>query len=219
MIKKTIGYKDALKIIKRLLEVAEERNEAFEEPVVMVGGTAMAAHGFRHESCDVDLYARDFSLEAAHQVEREFKTEFSDNFRIDITSVENIWGYIMLRDIHTSEADCSMCVGDRTITVRKLSAEDLFLLKLDTEREKDLEDLPILYENTDLKRLVMRFNTIWKWHGDPKAVLSYADSFVSTMLKLGGHDPIELIGNLDLPAYMIELLSETWGAGGNEDSI
>ncbi len=79
MIKDAPGYQDAIKVIKRLLEVADERNEAFEEPVVMVGGTAMAAHGFRKESCDVDLYARDFSLEVVHQVEQEFKAEYNEN--------------------------------------------------------------------------------------------------------------------------------------------
>ncbi len=98
--KESISYQDALRVIKRLLEVSEERNEPLEEPVVMVGGTAMAAHGFRKESYDVDLYARDFSLEAVHQVEQEFKAEYSPNFRLDITSVENriIQEELLLKD-------------------------------------------------------------------------------------------------------------------------
>ncbi len=218
MIKEGIDYQDALKVIKRLLEVSEERDEPFEEPVVMVGGTAMAAHGFRKESYNVDLYAREFSFEVVHQVEQEFKAEYFEHFRIDVTSVENIWGYIMLRDIQDSEPDRRIRVGERSITIRKLSPEDLFLLKLDTEREKDREDLPILYEKTNLNRLAKRFNTLWKWHGDPKSVLGFADSFISTLLKLGDHDPAKVIKLLELPEYMTQLLYETWEPKSNEDS-
>lgn len=64
-----ISYEDALKVIRRLLNVAEERNEPFEEPVVMVGGTAMAAHHIRKLSYDVVLFARDFSDDAVYQTE------------------------------------------------------------------------------------------------------------------------------------------------------
>ncbi len=45
-----IDYHDALKVIHRLVDVAEQRHEPFEDPIVMVGGTAMAAHQLRRLS-------------------------------------------------------------------------------------------------------------------------------------------------------------------------
>lgn len=212
-----ISYHDALKVIRRLLDKAEKQNEPFEEPIVMVGGTAMAAHNIRKFSYDVDLYARDFSDDVVYQVEQEFKVQFGDSFKIDVTSVENIWGYIMLRDIHHSEPDVVLRSGNREITIRKLSPEDLFLIKLDTGREKDRDDLFVLYEKTDLNRLVRRFNIIWKWHGHRDAVLGYADSFVSVLQQLDNHIPADVIARLKLPEFMLNLLYETWSINNNEE--
>ncbi len=208
--KAPISYQDALKVIRRLLEVAETRNEPFETPIVMLGGTAMAAHHIRKLSYDVDLYARDFSDDVVHEVEKEFRLQFG---KIDVTSVENIWGCIMLRDIHHSEPDCVVYSGNRDVTIQKLSPEDLFLLKLDTGRK---DDLSVLYEKTNLDRLIRRFNVIWKWHGNRDAVLGYADSFVSVMQQLGNHISAHVITQLKLPQYMLELLHETWADNDNE---
>jgi len=211
-----INYQDALKVIRRLLEVAEKRNEPFETPIVMVGGTAMAAHRIRKLSYDVDIYARDFSHDAVHEVETEFRLQFGHSFKIDVTSAENIWGSIMLRDIHHSEPDTVMRSGNRDLTIQKLNPEDLFLLKLDTGREKDQDDLSVLYERTNSDRLIRRFNVIWKWHGNRDAVLGYADSFVSVMRQLGDHIPSHVIERLKIPEYMLELLYETWTDNDNE---
>ena len=206
-----ISYQDILSIIKRLLMVAEEYNEPFGEPIVMVGGTAMTAHRIRKQSFNVDLYARIFSDDVIHQVEQEFREQFGSMFKIDVTSTENIWGMIMLRDIHKSEPDTTIQVGDNQYTIQKLSYEDLFLLKLDSNRKKDQDDLPILYEKTNLDLLVKRFNIIvmeLKWHGDRDSVLGYADSFVAAMKKFGNHDPVDVISSLNLSKYMIALLYE-----------
>jgi hypothetical protein len=211
-----ISYQDILSIIKRLLMVAEEYNEPFGEPIVMVGGTAMTAHRIRKQSFNVDLYARIFSDDIIHQVEQEFREQFGSMFKIDVTSTENIWGMIMLRDIHKSEPDTMIQVGDNQYTIQKLSYEDLFLLKLDSNRKKDQDDLPILYEKTNLDLLIKRFNIIVKWHGDRDSVLGYADSFVATMKKFGNHDPVDVISSLNLSKYMIALLYESWSNSYDE---
>lgn len=205
-----ISYHDALEVLQRLLEVAEQHHEPFEEPIVMIGGTAMAAHHVRRLSYDVDLYVRDFSDEVVHQVEQEFKRTFGDDFKIDVTSGENLWGDILLRDIQQSEPDRVMRVGSRDVTIRKLAIADLFLVKLDTGREKDRDDLSILYEKTDPNILIERFNVIWKWHGNRDAVLGYADSFVAVLQQLGHLDPLDVITRLHIPAYMMKLLREAW---------
>jgi hypothetical protein len=208
--KAPISYQDAVNVIRRLLETAENHKTPFEEPIVMVGGTAMAAHNIRKLSYDVDLYARDFSDDVVYQVEQEFKRQFGNDFKIDVTSVENIWGDIMLRDIHESEPDMVMHSGNRDITIRKLSPEDLFLLKLDTGREKDQDDLFVLYKKTNSERLIERFNVVWKWHGNRDAVLGYADSFVSTLSEFSPNRPLDIVARLKLPEYMLTLLRETW---------
>ena len=206
-----INYQNAEKVIRRLLEAAENLHAPFEEPIVMLGGTAMAAHNLRQLSQDVDLYARDFSDDVVYQVEQEFKRQFGADFKIDVTSGENIWGDILLRDIGQSEPDMVIHSGNRDITIRKLGPEDLFLLKLDTGREKDRDDLFILYEKTNSSKLIERFNVIWKWHGNRDAVLGYADSFVTILSQLGSDRPLDVIARLKLPEYMLKLLYETWG--------
>ena len=65
-----INYHDVLNVIHRLFDMAETRHELFDEPIVMVGGTAMAAHHIRKLSYDVDLYVRDFSDDVVYLVNR-----------------------------------------------------------------------------------------------------------------------------------------------------
>jgi len=211
-----ITYQDVLSIIKRLLIVSEEYNVPFGEPIVMVGGTAMAAHRIRTQSYDVDLYARIFSDDVVHQVEQEFREQFGSMFKIDVTSTENIWGMIMLRDINKSEPDTTIQIDNYQYLIQKLSSEDLFLLKLDSDRKKDQDDLPAIYEKTNIDLLVKRFNIIVKWHGDRDAVLGYADSFVSAMKKFGNHNPLDVISKLNISKFMIELLYESWSNNYNE---
>ncbi len=199
-----------MKVIRRLLDAAEIQNKPFQEPIVMVGGTAMSAHNLRKTSYDVDLYVQDFNDDVVYQVESEFKSKFGEQFKIDVTSVENIWGAIMLRDIAESEPDCVIQISHRDITIRKLSPEDLFLIKLDTSREKDRDDLAVIYEKTDADRLIARFNAIWKWHGNRDAVPGYADNFVSVLQRLGGHIPADVLPRLELPEHMRMSLYEAW---------
>ncbi len=116
----------------------------------------------------------------------------------------------MLRDIHESEPDMVIPCGNRDIIIRKLSPEDLFLLKLNTGREKDRDDLFVLYERTNSERLIERFNVIWKWHGNRDAVLGYADSFVSILSEFGNNMPLDIVARLKLPGFMLALLHETW---------
>ena len=212
-----ISYHDALHVIRRLLDVAEKQHEPFEEPIVMLGGTAMAAHHIRKLSYDVDLYARDFSDDVVYQVEQQFRQQFGDDFKIDVTSVENIWGDMMLRDIHQSEPDTVIRFENREVTIRKLSFDDLFLVKLDTGREKDRDDLFVLYEKTNADSLIKRFNVIWKWHGNRDAVLGYADSFVAILRQFDNHSPLAVIARLKLPEYMLKLLREAWGTDDDQE--
>ncbi len=121
----------------------------------------------------------------------------------------------MLRDIRNAEPDSEIRVKGRSFTLRKLGIEDLFFLKLDSGREKDRADLPVLARNTTLDRLTDRFNVIWKWHGSPDAVLGLADGFVSFMRGVG-NAPSDVLERLDLPDSMLRNLSETWKEEGDE---
>lgn len=160
---------------------------------------------------DPDKRLDKFSVNFYHlDVEQEFKRQFGDDFKIDVTSVENIWGNIMLRDISLSEPALVVRFGNRDLTIRKLGIEDLFLLKLDTGREKDQDDLFVLYEKTSVDALIDRFNVLWKWHGNRDAVVGYADRFVTTLSQFGTVSPREIIARLTLPDYVLQLLHESW---------
>lgn len=206
---KPLSRRDIIRVIRRLVEISIKQNEPLEEPIVMVGGTAMIVHDLRKQSYDIDLFIKEFSIDVVNQIEAEFKAEYGDLFRIDVTSLENIWGFIMLRDIDNALHDEDIHIENRIFKLLKLSIEDLFLLKLDSPREKDRADLDLLMERTTPDRLVQRFNVIWKWHGDPDAVLGFADSLISFLHK-NGYNHKDFIMKLKLPASMTQSLSEAW---------
>src|SRR4051812_5033866 len=53
---KLLSYDDALAVIARLIDVARSRGERLRSPIVLVGGTALAAWQIRAYSRDVDIY-------------------------------------------------------------------------------------------------------------------------------------------------------------------
>ena len=69
-----------LEVVRRLIEVSEQRGEPLEGAIVLVGGSAMAAHGIRAESLDVDVYTPKVGEQAVAQVEAESRVRYGPGF-------------------------------------------------------------------------------------------------------------------------------------------
>jgi len=202
-----LGIDDALHIVQRLIDVSEARHVAFGEPIVLVGGSALAARSVRPFSENVDLWMPSFSDEVVHVVESEARAQWGPLVKLDVTSTENLWGNILVRDIALSPVVAHLTSSHGPIEVRALSIEDLFLLKLAAGRAKDLQDLSLLLAFTNAQQLIARFRTLSAWHGDRHALLGYADALVTWLVRDLGADPGATTG-LGLPAFIQVALEE-----------
>lgn len=175
-------------------------------PIVLVGGTALAGWQIRAYSRDVDIYMPEISADAVEIVEQELRTVHGPAFRLDVTTGENLWGTILLRDIATSPV-LGTVAG---LELRALRIEDLFLLKLASGRARDLEDLALIAPRTTADALLDRWNHIIKWHGDRQAILGFADALVLQLQRRYACDPVGTIGRLDVTAGQRELLLDSY---------
>ena len=168
----------------------------------------MAAWHIRDYSNDVDLYVPEVPFESVDIVEAELRAVHGPSFRLDVTSGENVWGTILVRDIASSPA-----IGrvDDTHELRALSVEDLFALKLASARSRDLQDLDLLAKFTTADALIVRWNQLVKWHGDRHAILGFADALVRELVRLWACDPIATIQRLAVVESHRRLLLETFG--------
>jgi hypothetical protein len=178
---------------------------------VLVGGTALAGWQIRAYSRDVDLYMPEISADAVEIVEQELRARHGPGFRLDVTTGENVWGSILVRDIATSPV-----LGTVSgLELRALRIEDLFLLKLAAGRAQDLEDLELLAPKTTAEALVDRWNQLVKWHGDRHAILGFADALVAQLQQRYSCDPVSVIGQLDVTAGQRELLLDSHHGNGS----
>jgi len=209
-----LGFDDALEVIRRLVEVSEQRGQPFGAPIVLVGGSAMAARALRAFSEDVDLWTPQFSDEVVHDVERELRATWGPMVKLDVTSTENLWGPILLRDIAASPIVAHLDSQHGPVEVRALAIEDLFLLKLSAARTKDLDDLPLLAPRTSAERLIERFNQLVAWHGDRGAILGFADALMTRLVRDFGADASVCISQMRLSPHLLEALRESHGIDG-----
>jgi len=208
-----LRYQDVLEVIERLVEVGRTRGDEVREPLVLVGGSAMAARGIRAESVDVDLFAPNVSPDVAHEAERALAARFGAAFRLDVTGVANLWGPIMIRDIGDAPV-----VPDRPggLILRALSVEDLFLLKLQAGRDKDRDDLALLAAQTSSEALIGRFGQLAAWHGNRAELMRFADDVVRELAARYGADPRRVIAEVAVPEYVRAALRDAW-AGADDD--
>lgn len=178
---------------------------------MLVGGTALAGWQIRTYSRDVDLYIPEISADAVELVEQELRARYGPGFRLDVTTGENVWGTILVRDIAASPV-----LGTISgLELRALRIEDLFLLKLAAGRAQDLADLELLAPRTTADALVDRWNQLIKWHGDRHAILGFADALVAQLQQRYGCDPVSIISRLDVTAGQRELLLESHHGKGS----
>ena len=206
-----LSIQDALTVIRLLIKRSHALGAPIHDTIIAVGGTALSAHGIRAFTEDVDLYLRNFSDEAIFQLERELKWVYGEQFRLDVTATENLWGAILLRDIDVhSPIYQTLEIAGRSYVIKALSVEDLFLLKLSADRKKDRQDLPLLAMRTTADALIARFNVVIPWHGQRPAVPHFADAFVRKLEQYYNLAPQDVISQLKLPNFVVEMLWDTY---------
>lgn len=206
-----LAIDEALTVIAKLIEQSQRSGAPIHDTIVVVGGTALSAHGIRDLSEDVDLYVKTFSDDVVFQVERELRESYGPAFKLDVTAMENLWGFILLRDIDEHSLTYrTLEAAGRSFTIKALSIEDLFLLKLNAGREKDRQDLPLIAAKTTPEALIERFNVVVQWHGNKPAVPGYADEFVRQLAACYALAPVQVIPRLKLPKFVESMLWETY---------
>lgn len=205
-----VELKHALDAIGRILKRMREAGEALPETIVLVGGSALAFHGIRLVSRDVDFYASNLPEEPVFRVENELREIFGRTFKIDTTASANIWGSIFIKDIEESPIVTILDVEGTCVSIRALSVNDLYVIKLHADREKDLRDLPGIAEKTEFSSLVVRFNQLLQWHGNQNEKLQLVDRFIERALWDFGVAGPEAIEQLDVPEFVKDMLRERW---------
>jgi hypothetical protein len=206
-----LAIQDALTVIRKLIERSNALNAPIHDTIIIVGGTALSAHGIRAFTEDVDLYLKAFSDEAVFQLEQELKPVYGEQFRLDVTATENLWGAILLRDIAEHSPIYQILeVAGQSFVIRTLGIEDLFLVKLGADREKDRRDLPLLAARTTAEALIARFNIVIQWHGQRPAVPRFADEFVRQLDIQYGFGPAQSIPQLNLSPFIKDLLWQAY---------
>lgn len=204
---------DAVGIIEELVRRSVASGRAIDHTIILVGGSALAAHGVRALSEDVDLFARSFSLDVVATLEAEERARRGPLFKLDATSTENLWGAILVRDIEQDARTLvrALDIGGQRIEIRAIGIETLFLLKVAAGRERDWRDLPLLAAKTSAQAVIARFNTLVQWHGDFHALAAFADGVVANLRSLFGCG-LEVIDQLQLPDYIRRMLWEAYSS-------
>lgn len=203
-----IDFAQALECIKKVVQAHVDKHGDAPPFIVLVEGTAMAARGIRLTSTDVDYYSPIVDEDVIHVVESEMKARFGREFKIDATPGENLWGPILFRDIADSGQVTSVSVGRAEVPIMALSGEDLVLVKIAADRQKDRDDLGLLAPAVEIDALVARFNIVIRWHGDRSAILGFADRFLDFLHRYKRVSGAEIIAALAIPEYVKEMLAE-----------
>lgn len=180
----SVEWPAPLDVVQRLVDVSEERGEALGESIVLVGGSALAAHGVRRGSDDVDAYTPVAGDASIAQVEAEFRRRFGESFRFDVTTVPNVWGLIMIPDLGDAPLLATLqAPSGRPCSIRALRIEDLYVLKVASGRQRDADDLPLIAGRTTWQAVVERFNGLLPGVGNRSAVPGIADALVGHLAR------------------------------------
>lgn len=155
---RVVDRENLVDTIRAMVHEYIDRHGMAPRTLIAVGGSAMALHGCRPLSEDIDLYApEDAFAPIAAEIERE------SGLRIDVTSKTTLWGVLNIHDI---EKDAvvkeSVIVDGFVVDIAAISPETLFVIKASTMREKDRDDLPLLINHTSPDRIMVRLESLLK---------------------------------------------------------
>jgi hypothetical protein len=218
--REAVRWEDTAEIVELLIQQHEQIEGLRGGQVILVGGSAMLAHSVRISSGDVDLYSPDMDPDVVLDVENKLQEKFGADFRIDLTSTENLWGNLLIRDLAVrspllKRVETPTACWD----VKALDVETLFLVKLDAGRKKDMEDIVAISHKTNAEKLITRFNEMVKWHGLPDTIMGYADRFIEKIHELYGTAPTTTIKQISpaLSRHVTSMLKESWCNDGLAD--
>lgn len=208
-----VRWSDTVQIVDDIIRQHEHIKGLRGGQIILVGGSAMLAHSVRISSGDVDIFSPDLDADIVLDLESDLQKKFGEDFRIDLTPTENLWGNLLIRDIAVRSP---MLRRVETPTscwdIKALDVETLFLVKLEAGRKKDMEDLVSISSKTSPELLADRFREMVKWHGLPDAIIGYADRFVEKMHQLYAEDPTRTIKKIEpsLSKRVTGMLRQSW---------
>src|SRR3546814_4517533 len=100
--RRDIDLEEALEVVRDLLERHQRKHGYVPENVVVVGGTALAVHGVRERSLDVDVYIPDADDDIVAQSEDDGVLQYGPDFKLDVTPVDTLWDPLSSRAIAKS---------------------------------------------------------------------------------------------------------------------
>ncbi|MEY2341507.1 hypothetical protein AB4090_05275 [Acidithiobacillus sp. IBUN Pt1247-S3] len=157
---KLLGREDATQTIRQLYQAYVDQYHRIPRMLIAVGGTAMAYHDMRKLSEDIDLYCpEDAFLPLAAELEA------ASGLRIDVTSQTTLFGQLDIRDIEKDaqvmeNVEVEMDGKSFSIDIAAISPETLFVIKANTMREKDRDDLPAILEKTSPEQVFQRLEVL-----------------------------------------------------------
>ncbi len=183
-----VTYAVALAVVRDLVATHAIRLGTYPGLVVMVGGTALAAHGVRATSEDVDVHMPEQDDAVVAEVEARHAPALGPAFRLDVTPSDTLWGRLSVRDIASMPVVATADVpGSRTlVAIRALDLPTLYVLKAAANRPKDVRDLRAMAPAVDPGTLLKRATTMVGWYGDRHRIVAFLDALVTALcLDLG----------------------------------
>lgn len=153
-----VGRDQLVGVLKDIIHEATRRGLIREiGEVVLVGGSALCARQIREHSLDIDLYAPARFLPLIAEIEEKWKPVFGEDFFIDVSTDEYMFGRIRVKDPATEGSAFALEHEGATFDIRALTPETLFILKAEASREKDIQDLALLSKHTTPEKILDRF--------------------------------------------------------------
>ena len=157
---KMLGREDATRTIRQLYQAYVDQHHRVPRMLIAIGGTAMAYHDMRKLSEDIDLYCpEDAFLPLAAELET------ATGLRIYVTSQTTLFGTLDIRDIEEDarvmeNVEVEMDGKSFSVDIAAISPETLFVIKANTLREKDRDDLPAILEKTSPEQVFQRLEVL-----------------------------------------------------------
>lgn len=212
-----LDFDQALACLRGILEHQVAKHGEAPRFVVLIGETAMLAHGIRKFSTGIEYFSPEIDDDLVREVEMSMSKVRGPGCRIDATPGENLWGPIIFRDIADSGEITELSIGKLKIPVKVMSVEDLVMAMLARGIPEAGDDLSLLAGEISVDTLVERFNIVSRWHGDRVAAMAFADAFIDFLVHHKAANARDIINRIAVPEYVKEMLTEARTLSGEED--